>query len=225
MVSTYGLNVNVAYARRKGFRRERAPVPPEDRRVRRSRRALRDALISLILERGYANVTVEDITERADLGRATFYKHFTDKDDLLDRIVTDLTEELAERLGALLSTSSVGFTGKPVLEMFRHADEERDAYRVILRGEGDGRALRRFIDDRTAAATTIFAARAEAKGVTPRIDLEVLARAWVGEQVAVLRWWLESDPRPMTLEEVTGMLRDLSLRGRYWASGFEGDFD
>ncbi|MGF0319775.1 hypothetical protein [Nocardia fluminea] len=119
----------------------------------------------------------------------------------------------------------MGFTGKPVLEMFRHADEERDAYRVILRGEGDGRALRRFTDDRTAAAATIFAARAQAKGVTPQIDLEVLARAWVGEQVVVLQWWLEADPQPMTLEEVTGMLRDLSLRGRYWASGFDGDAD
>lgn len=198
-------------------------MPAEDRRVRRSRRALRDALISLVLERGYASVTVEDITARADLGRATFYTHYTDKDDLLNHIVTDLIDELQERQRPLVSTSSVGFTGKPILEMFRHAAEERDTYRVILRGEGDGRALRRFIDDRAAIAAVVFAARAEAQGATPNIDIDLLARAWVGEQIAVLQWWLEPETPEMSPEEVTNMLRDLSLRGRFWASGFEGE--
>ncbi|WP_406238865.1 TetR/AcrR family transcriptional regulator [Nocardia sp. NBC_01009] len=198
-------------------------MPVEDRRVRRSRRALRDSMVSLVLERGYANVTVEDITDRADLGRATFYTHYTDKDDLLNNVVTDLIEDLQERLRPLIPASSAGFTGKPVLELFRHAAEERDTYRVILRGEGDGRALRRFIDDRTAAAAQVFAARAEAHGTAPKIDVEILARAWVGEQVAVLQWWLETDPPPMQPEQVTDMLLDLSLRGRYWASGFEGE--
>ncbi|MFI0235913.1 hypothetical protein [Streptomyces sp. NPDC016845] len=59
--------------------------------------------------------------------------------------------------------------------------------------------------------------------VTPRISVDVLARAWVGEQLAVLSWWLESKPRPMEAEEATRMLLDLSLRGRYWANGFEGE--
>lgn len=198
-------------------------MPAEDRRVRRSRRALRDALISLVLERGYASVTVEDITARADLGRATFYTHYTDKDDLLNHIVTDLIDELQERQRPLVSTSSVGFTGKPILEMFRHAAEERDTYRVILRGEGDGRALRRFIDDRAAIAAVVFAARAESQGATPNIDIDLLARAWVGEQITVLQWWLEPETPTMSPEEVTNMLRDLSLRGRFWASGFEGE--
>ncbi|WP_369232352.1 TetR/AcrR family transcriptional regulator [Streptomyces sp. R21] len=193
-----------------------------DRRVRRSRRLLRDALVSLVLERGYADIKVEDITERADLGRATFYSHYTDKDDLLGQVVTDLQEELDRRLRPLVPADAQGFTGKPVLEMFRHADEERDAYRVVLRGEGDGRALRQLVEARTQAAAAVFSARAEHFGVTPRIDVEVLARAWVGEQISVLQWWLETDPRPLSPEAVTEMLLDLSLRGRYWANGFEG---
>ncbi|MEV5610670.1 TetR/AcrR family transcriptional regulator [Streptomyces sp. NPDC052225] len=199
-------------------------MPPEagDRRVRRTRRLLRDALVSLVLERGYAAVTVEDITERADLGRATFYSHYTDKDDLLDRVVTDLLDELAERLRPLVPASEVGFTGKPALEIFRHAAEERDVYRMILRGEGDGRALRQFTQAQTEATAEVFRTRAEHEGVTPRISLDVLARAWVGEQLAVLHWWLEEEPRPMSPEAATEMLLELSLRGRYWANGFEG---
>lgn len=54
-----------------------------DRRVRRTRRALQDSLTSLILEKGYDAVTVEDITDRADLGRTTFYLHYKDKEELL----------------------------------------------------------------------------------------------------------------------------------------------
>ncbi|MEU2257678.1 TetR/AcrR family transcriptional regulator [Nocardia xishanensis] len=194
----------------------------EDRRTRRTRRLLREAFVSLVLERGYAGITVEDITTRADVGRATFYTHYTDKDALLDGIVTDLIEEMQRRLQPLIVGSVEGFTGKPVLELFRHAAEERDAYRVILRGEGDGRALRRFTEDRTAAAAQIFSARAAAQGVELRIDADVLARAWVGEVLATLQWWLESGSA-LSAEQITDQLLNLSLRGRYWASGFDDE--
>ena len=54
-----------------------------DRRVQRTRKLLRDALMSLIMEDGYDAVSIQDITEKANLGRATFYLHFKDKDELL----------------------------------------------------------------------------------------------------------------------------------------------
>ncbi|MBN9738195.1 MULTISPECIES: TetR/AcrR family transcriptional regulator [unclassified Pseudonocardia] len=195
----------------------------EDRRVRRTKRLLRGALVELVLEHGFDTVTVEDITEHADIGRATFYKYYRDKQALLDQIAVDVQSDLLERLLPLAPESSRGFTGKPVLEMFRHAREERDVYRVILRGEGHGRALRTFVDRRVAAAAQIFAQRAAHHGAQLRIDPEVLARAWVGEQIAVLQWWIEQDDPELSAEEITTMLLDLSLRGRYWANGFDGD--
>ncbi|WP_331723134.1 TetR/AcrR family transcriptional regulator [Nocardia sp. NBC_00511] len=194
----------------------------EDRRKRRSRKVLREAFLSLVLERGYASITVEDITERADLGRATFYTHYTDKSALLDQIVTDLIEEMQRRLEPLFEVSGQAFTGKAVLALFQHAAEERDAYRVVLRGEGDGRALRRFVEDRSAAAAKAFAERAAAQGAELRVAAEVLARAWVGELLITMSWWLESEPA-MSAEEIAAQLLDLSLRGRFWASGFDGE--
>src|SRR4051812_31721986 len=53
-----------------------------DRRVARTRALLQDALIALIPELGYAAITVEDICEKADVGRSTFYTHYAGKDDL-----------------------------------------------------------------------------------------------------------------------------------------------
>ena len=54
-----------------------------DRRVRKTRQLLREALMELTLERGYDHVTIQDILDRADVGRSTFYAHYHDKDDLL----------------------------------------------------------------------------------------------------------------------------------------------
>jgi AcrR family transcriptional regulator len=177
--------------------------------------------VELVLERGFTALTVEDITARADVARATFYAHFRDKEDLFARVTTDLLTDLTERLTATVADTAVGFTGKPVLEMLRHAREERDLYRIVLRGEGDGKPLQMFLDTCARATAEEFRARAERNAVQPRIDPELLARVWVGEQAAVLRWWVEQDTPSLPAEEVVRMLLDLALRGRYWASGFE----
>ncbi len=66
----------------------------------------------------------------------------------------------------------------------------------------------------------MFRARAEHSRVQPRLPADLLARAWVGEQLAVLHWWLEHDTPPMPAEEATRMLLDLAVHGRFWASGF-----
>ncbi|MFE4687534.1 TetR/AcrR family transcriptional regulator [Streptomyces sp. NPDC056721] len=193
----------------------------EDRRTRRTRRNLSDALVVLVLERGFSSLTVEDITERADVGRATFYSHFRDREDLFARVTADLLEELTERLQPVVSDSYVGFTGKPVLEMLRHARERRDVYRIVLRGEGDGKPLQTFTDTLARATADEFRDRADRNDVTPRIDPDLLARVWVGEQIAVLRWWTEQEEPPLPVEEVVRMLLDLGLHGRYWATGFD----
>src|SRR5690606_22537701 len=65
-----------------GKRMER---PAEDRRVRRTRQALLQALIELTTEQGYEHVTVQGIAERANVGRTTFYAHFRDKEELLEK--------------------------------------------------------------------------------------------------------------------------------------------
>ena len=64
--------------------RKKGPMSSQrpDRRVRRTKRRLKAALLESINERDYDTITIEDITEQADVGRSTFYSHFTSKDDL-----------------------------------------------------------------------------------------------------------------------------------------------
>ncbi|MCK4724588.1 MAG: helix-turn-helix transcriptional regulator, partial [Anaerolineales bacterium] len=69
-----------------------------DRRVRRTRRALRQALLDLMDEKGYDEVTVEEITNRADIGRTTFYLHYRAKQDLLLEQFGELIDQLVNQL-------------------------------------------------------------------------------------------------------------------------------
>ena len=72
---------------------------PLDRRSARTRLALRGALIQLIGERGWDEVAVQDVCERANIGRSTFYSHFPNKDALLLGALEDLRRELVRHAG------------------------------------------------------------------------------------------------------------------------------
>jgi len=61
---------------------------PIDRRVARTRAMLEQALVSLVPKKGYEAITIEDICDAANIGRSTFYGHYTGKDDLMRRIVS-----------------------------------------------------------------------------------------------------------------------------------------
>ena len=74
----------------------KTPSGEQDRRVRKTRRQLHEALINLILERGWDEVSVQDVCERADVGRSTFYVHFADKEELLLIGLDDLHQMLAQ---------------------------------------------------------------------------------------------------------------------------------
>jgi AcrR family transcriptional regulator len=106
-----------------------------DRRAARTRKALHRALMSLILRRGYEAVTVQDLIDEADVGRSTFYGHYTGKEDLLRNGFQILRKELAEAQHAARARTvdePLGFS----LAMFEHAIGYRDVYLALVAGRG-----------------------------------------------------------------------------------------
>lgn len=111
-----------------------------DRRTRKTQEALYSAFISLIVERGYDVITVQDIIDAADVGRTTFYTHFKSKDELLIFGFHRLRDELKSLLDAADPTGSWNFV-KPLLQ---HAKAHRGLYLALLNGRGGRLADREF---------------------------------------------------------------------------------
>lgn len=162
-----------------------------DRRVQRTRRNLQAALLALVAERGYEAVTVQDIAERADVGRATFYLHYTDKEQLMLDCVDQVLEELTDHF-AVQSTDDFLDAGRVLGQRaFEHAQANRTVYQALL-GRQVGAQLVTRMQDRVAQ---IIMEQLRAV-VGPRLGQELyapLAHHTAGALLALLSWWLSND--------------------------------
>ena len=165
--------------------------PGIDRRSRRTRQALHEALIHLIVERGYDEITVADIAEAADLGRSTFYAHFTDKDDLLRCAGSYLKQVLIKEHETVAKSSArpedrmLGFSKF----MTTHLYEQRVIFHALMRGQG-GPIFLEIIRDVLCEIV-----RKELPGRGEALEREVAAQFVVGGYITVVTWWLRSGAR------------------------------
>jgi AcrR family transcriptional regulator len=164
-------------------------MPKLDRRVQRTRQLLRDSLITLILEKGYDAVTVQDITDRANLGRATFYLHYRDKEELLISSLEETFDELVKTIGPMPQNNTEG--RPPILIAFEHASQNRDLYRVMLSGQGAaviGRPIHEYL-------VGVFKERLNQhfRQQPLPIPVDIVAHHMAGSLLSLLTWWIESD--------------------------------
>ena len=186
-----------------------------DRRVRKSRQAIREAFVSLVLDKGYDAVTVEDIAERADIARATFYAHYADKHELLTRLFEEITSEVTEHLTQVQGAPERPRVSIPAA-LYEHAETYRSLYLVCLRGSGDGRARAAYLEVIARGAAAVFGERLRASQQEPEYPLALMARAYAGAQVAILEDWLERDDREPA-EVMATRQTELLSNGLMWA--------
>src|SRR6478609_2843086 len=99
-----------------------------DERIRRTHQRLGSALVQLIAEKPIDDITVQDVLDRASVGRSTFYLHFRDKNDLLLAQLELFLEIMSTRLSLEKEASS---RVAPVMEMFAHLGEQTKLYRAL----------------------------------------------------------------------------------------------
>lgn len=158
-----------------------------DRRAARTRKALHHALMALILRKGYEATTIQDIIDEADVGRSTFYGHYTNKEDLLRSGFQMLRSELVDAQRAARTDGSgyepLGFS----LAMFEHASRYTDVYRALVGGRGGIVAvneLRKVLAE--FVRKDLSAVRDDSA-----VSRELAAQFVVGAFMSVLTWWLE----------------------------------
>jgi len=183
-----------------------------DRRVLRTRRQLQDSLMSLVLEKGYDAVTVEDITERADLGRTTFYLHFKDKDDLLLQSLETVYDDLVNQIQQRTIDEWVANGQGPWTLAFRHAADNARFYQIILSGQGGSVIKNRVQNYIAATAQRTISQLTQELGVTPSVPLEVLSHYIASSLLGLIAWWLQQD-QPYSVAEMDAYFRQLALQG------------
>lgn len=191
-----------------------------DRRTGRTRRLLKEALFALIIEKGYEAVTIEDITERADLGRTTFYLHYHDKEELLLESIDTISEELMAQIAPIPPSSwndqsidPFSNPRDPIKIVFNHAAENATLYLIILRGEGAPKAASRvhYIISQKVIEVLHNSVN-NGVAIRPSVPEEVFANYLAGALLGMMTWWLESKA-PYTPDDMAIMFRKLFFQG------------
>ncbi len=159
-----------------------------DRRSQRTQQALMDALIALLTAKSYNEISINDIIERANVGRSTFYAHYQTKDDLLK-------SGFERALELLIHHISFGEAGQGLrldtTLFFRHAQGHYEIYRTLVWGSGfdiltkDGHAAL------SAKFQESFALHLSGRPEPP-IPLVVLSYSMAGTLLILLKWWLDN---------------------------------
>lgn len=170
-----------------------------DRRVARTRALLQRAHLSLIVEKGYDATTVEAICERANVGRSTFYAHFTGKEDMHRRGLEGLRLELSARPPPQPGSGPAERGLQFSLPMFEHARAHLDLYRALTGSRGGVIAMESIRQVLCDVVRTELQ-RSDGGAGRPRPQ-EFVVQYLVGAYLAVLTWWLdagaEASPREM----------------------------
>ncbi len=160
-----------------------------DRRVKRSQQLLGDALLTLILNKGYDAVTIKDITQQADVAYVTFFRHYDSIDDLLQRRLADELKDLRERIEAAARESQAGQGDTVAGQMiFEHARDHRALFQVLLSSQGALHA-RQHVHSTIAS---IFLDSCRPLHESRLVPAEVAANHMAAALLSLIEWWLDN---------------------------------
>ena len=175
-----------------------------DSRVRQTRAALLSALPALMMERGYERITIQNVLERASVGRATFYAHFDSKDDLLAASVANLRTWLVEAWHAM-PDQRLGFT----LPLFEHLASHAAIYEKSIARASEvsvERHIRLMLVELVRDDLTKRRAQRHASA------LELAVQYVVGALWSIIVWWMSNGQR-LAPVEINALFQRLAFPG------------
>jgi AcrR family transcriptional regulator len=175
----------------------------QDRRVKRTQNLLAKALIALTLEKGYEAVTIRDITDRADIGYATFFRHYHDKDALLRDVLDVVLSEMTGLLLPRVPTNDAAIVGTLI---FRYVQEHHEIVQVLLSSNSSSSIVKRVIE-----AGTYNVMQENEPLANSVVPMEIAANHLITSTIALIQWWLDHKmPYP---PEHMGMIYDKLIAG------------
>jgi AcrR family transcriptional regulator len=179
----------------------------EDRRSQRTYHLVSTAMMELLSEKSYEAITVQDILDRANIGRSTFYAHYYDKQDVLESI----TGQMLDLFSLGMQQTGTGLELLPGLELFRHAKQMQKQLQVLLKGQS-GEVLLKTTQALLSKNIERNLATALSDKRSPSVPLEVVSQYLAGAFLNLLKWWLEAE-MPYSPERMDEMFQQLALPG------------
>jgi len=172
----------------------------QDRRVKRTQKALARALIALTLEKGYEAITIREITDHAEIGYATFFRHYHDKEALLEDVLYVVLEELTALLQVPMHVADHTVTGTLI---FRYVQEHSELVHVLLSSHKSSDMARTIVE---AGTQSVFSQNAPLdESIVPP---EIAAYHLVTSTISLIQWWIEHQ-MPYPPEQMGAIYQEL----------------
>jgi AcrR family transcriptional regulator len=199
----------------------RKPINPDDPRIKRTIKLLGDTLIELIIEKGYHNVTIRDITDRAQVSRTTFYLHFETIDDLLFASIRAMYDDLAQGI-QVADYANLDDVEKCMCQPgdFEHVQRYVQFYRAMMSEQGSMTFTLRVLDYLATIIGETMRGVVRANSTTPQIPLEVMSHVAAGAEIGIMIWWINNN-MPHSPPEMAKMLYDINANGLWWGLGVD----
>lgn len=181
----------------------------EDRRTRKTKKAIENAFIELLLEKDTNKITVKDVTERADINRGTFYRHYMDIFDLLsnteDKIINDLCEQTSPNIIQILNTERLN----GVMSALDYIYDKRQLFKIML---SSSRSMN-FMKKVTEVFEEYFLP--DISGISPGLSEEtyrMITMFYINGAMSLIKDWLDNDTK-MPAGELGELIENLIRAG------------
>jgi AcrR family transcriptional regulator len=178
-----------------------------DRRVQRTKHLLEDALTQLMAEKRFDKITIQDILDRADVGRTTFYAHFQSKEDLFlsthEGMVDVVSGSFFSENGDLSSTPS-----SDLIATLELAQQSGDARFYLTWGDDTGKILQ-LLKDRLAEKLEAQL-QVHFKELNSVIPFDVLTQQVATSMISLLNWWMDKR-MPYSAQQMAIMLHQMNI--------------
>ena len=179
----------------------------KDRRTRKTRQLLRDTLLTLLKEKRYEEISVQDIIERADVARSTFYVHYVDKDDLLTGSHGIFAENLGAQMLAHAGESGSAFSSRT---WFYHIQAQGDILKVIAKDSAMELAMKTLHGIIHDSVQKGMQAHAPIKNAS--VPLPLIVDYLTDTLMTLIKWWFKDGMR-YTPEQMDEMFQQLVMPG------------
>lgn len=166
-------------------------------------------MMELIMEKGYDEISIQDVTDKANLGRATFYLHYKEKDDLLTDLLDQLFKNFAVQGGQLLEFKWAFDDEKILQKVFTFAEANYDFYRIMIFGKGGITASRTLQQSIANSIQQALETEISQSGSEPVLPLEFISNHLAGELLSCVYWWLDND-MPFPPDEMARMYHTIT---------------